>query len=445
MSLSKRAADKFAEAQAKLQNGELEAAKNILAEAKSLKEQADVEREIMEAKSYYNSPNYRVSPPVEDEAYEPELAKSIMTLRNEDVNDTEARILREVYGSGDYRQHNIEEMKAFNEFLRGGKVNPQFTRQRWSKSVILDMVKKGLSMSEIKATMVEGQDTLGGYAVPAELSERIIQRSAGLTAVRAAGATVLQTASSSVEFVKFTGGNSRYTTALRGAWGNETKNPPAETNMTLGLETVPVHTYTFKTPMSQSLIEDARNLVGYFETKVSEALAIDEDEAFLTGLGTNKPKGLLPGGNNTRSLTEVNSASGSALTYAGLKRLPRGINTQYRQNNRASWIANSSTASAIETLVDSEGRFFVNSLNPGEAFMRSRWLESEAMPNVGANTFPIIYGDFSGYIIVERLGLSVQRYNDSYTGSNLVEFHVRRRIGGDVLEDWKFAVQKVAA
>lgn len=445
MSLSKRASEKYAEAQSKLQAGDLEGAKAILAEANALKEQANVEREILEAKSYYDSPNYRVSPPVENESYEPELAKSIMSLRNEDVNDNEARILKEVYGGGDYRQQNIEEMRAFNEFLRSGKENRQFARQRWSKSVILDMVRKGLSMAEIKSTMIEGQDTLGGYAVPAELSERIIQRSAGLTAVRSAGATVLQTASNSVEFVKFTGGNSRYTTALRGAWGNETKNPPSESNMTLGLETIPVHTYTFKTPMSESLIEDAKNLVGYFENKVSEALSIDEDEAFLTGLGTNKPKGLLPGGNNTRSLTEVNSGGASTLTYAGLKRLPRGINTQYRQNNRASWIANSSTASSIETLVDSEGRFFVNALNPGEAFMRSRWLESEAMPNVGANTFPIIYGDFSGYVIVERLGLSVKRYNDSYTGINLVEFHVRRRLGGDVLEDWKFAVQKVAA
>jgi len=34
---------------------------------------------------------------------------------------------------------------------------------------------------------------------------------------------------------------------------------------------------------------------------------------------------------------------------------------------------------------------------------------------------------------------------DSYTGSNVIEFHVRRRLGGKLEQPWKFAVQKVAA
>ena len=67
------------------------------------------------------------------------------------------------------------------------------------------------------------------------------------------------------------------------------------------------------------------------------------------------------------------------------------------------------------------------------------------MPATGAGTYPLIYGDFSGYFIAERLGMAVQRYNDSNTGINVVEFHVRRRIGGKLLEPWKLGVQKVAA
>lgn len=448
MNLKQKAHAKFEEAQAKLQAGEVELAKSLVEEAKSLKTQAELADEIASQKSFYEQADYSTQVPVANSngsGSGDELAKALQDIRSENqVGEPEAKILKEVYGE-DYRQRQVDEMKAFTEFLSTGKRHRSYERQRWGKSVILDMIKTGLSVQEIKSTMVEGQDTLGGYAVPPELSERILQRSSGLVAVRQAGATVVQTASNNMDFVKLTGGNSRYSTALRGFWGNETKNPVDESNLTYGIESVPVHIYTFKTPMSFSLLEDARNLAQIFEAKVAETLSFDEDEAFLVGNGLNKPRGILPGGTNALGLQEVNSTDASTIKYSGLKLLPRGIATQYRQNSKASWIGSSATAGIIETMVDSEGRYYVNSLVSGEQFMRSRWFESEAMPAVGANTYPIVYGDFSGYTIVERLGLSVARYQDSGTGMNLVEFHVRRRIGGDVLESWKFAVQKVAA
>jgi HK97 family phage major capsid protein len=77
--------------------------------------------------------------------------------------------------------------------------------------------------------------------------------------------------------------------------------------------------------------------------------------------------------------------------------------------------------------------------------MGATWRESEAMPDIAGSAFPLIYGDFSGYAIVERLGMAIQRYNDSYTGINVLEFHIRRRIGGKVIEPWKFAVQYISA
>ncbi len=73
------------------------------------------------------------------------------------------------------------------------------------------------------------------------------------------------------------------------------------------------------------------------------------------------------------------------------------------------------------------------------------WRESEALPDVGAGNYALVFGDFSGYYIVERLGMSIQRFQDSNTGANIVEFHIRRRVGGRVVEPWKFGVQKVAA
>jgi HK97 family phage major capsid protein len=228
-------------------------------------------------------------------------------------------------------------------------------------------------------------------------------------------------------------------------WGHETTSPSAS-NFTYGLKQIPVHVYTYKVRMSASLVEDATNLLPVFTGLVADTLAIDEDAAFVTGDGANKPYGLLPGSANGNSLSAVNSGSGTTLTMDGIKALKRGVASQYRAGSRASMLANSATGLVIEKMTDGNDVYFIDSLDSGVTkFMGATWRESEAMPDIAGSAFPMIYGDFSGYAIVERLGMAIQRYNDSYTGINVLEFHIRRRIGGKVIEPWKFAVQYISA
>ena len=67
------------------------------------------------------------------------------------------------------------------------------------------------------------------------------------------------------------------------------------------------------------------------------------------------------------------------------------------------------------------------------------------MPDLAPNAFPLLYVDMSGYTIVERLGMSIERMHDSYTGINKVEYHVRARIGGRPEKTGMAAVQKITA
>ena len=74
------------------------------------------------------------------------------------------------------------------------------------------------------------------------------------------------------------------------------------------------------------------------------------------------------------------------------------------------------------------------------------FLESESIPSVAANSFPVIFGDFKGYMIVDRVGMSVERAEDTTTkGTNTVALFARRRLGGQVIEPWRFQAQKVSA
>jgi HK97 family phage major capsid protein len=53
------------------------------------------------------------------------------------------------------------------------------------------------------------------------------------------------------------------------------------------------------------------------------------------------------------------------------------------------------------------------------------------MPDIGADSFSIAYGDFrQGYLIVDRRGVRVLR--DPYTSKPYVLFYTTKRVGGGV-------------
>jgi len=373
------------------------------------------------------------------------LFKSVHTMRHGAVDGSTDVVMREVY-NGDYQQAAYEQEQAFLKYLRTGRDDKLLHRQMWGIRAVSDMLKSGFSVAYIKATMVEGMDELGGYAVPPQMQDTILKRIVGLSAVRGGGALIVQTASNMVEWIKITGGGERYPSSMRGQWGDETTAGTAD-NFEIGLNQIPVNVYSYPVDFSRSLLEDASNLEQIFTALVADTLAMDEDEAFLIGDGANKPRGILPGSTNTDSLTEVISQHATLLTWTGLKALRRGISSQYRLMDRASWIGNSDTGSDIEQLQDGEGRDYLESLNAGEPVekLRGVWRESEAMPDVAASAYPLIFGDLTGYAIVERMGMSVDRFHDSNTGAKKFRFEVYRRLGGKVIEPWKFAIQKVSA
>ncbi|MGQ9491734.1 MAG: phage major capsid protein [Anaerolineae bacterium] len=435
---------KASEAKALLtsESPDMERANALLAEATAYRERAEALKAANNVLAAASEP-VRPELPTGDapQAASTKTIEAAHVLRFGSVDEPTDLVMREIYG-GDYRQIALDQIKAFMRYLRTGTVDRALTRQVWGIEDVKSMLKSGMTVAEIKSTMVEGQDTLGGYAVPPQISNEILGRLPGLTVVRGGGARVIQTASNAIQWLKVTGGDSQYSSGLRGQWDSEVATP-SEKSFTFGLETINVHTYTYKTAMSQSLVEDAGNIVSLFTALVTDTLAVDEDAAFLVGDGIGKPRGILPSASNSHGLTEVVSGNASTLTVDGVKKLRRGVASQYRRN--ASWIGNSATAGVIEAFKDGQGRFFFEYLDVGEMFMRHPWRESEAMPDIAPGAYPLIYGDLSGYCIVERLGLSVVRFQDSATGINKVEFHVRRRLGGDVLEPWKFAVQKIAA
>jgi HK97 family phage major capsid protein len=226
----------------------------------------------------------------------------------------------------------------------------------------------------------------------------------------------------------------------------------ADTNLTFGMEKLPIHTVMAETFLSRNLIEDAAfDLAGYLADKFAEASAIDEDNRFITGDGVGKPLGLLPGGGNpagTKQLTEANSGAAAAVTWDGLIDLAYSIASQYRQN--AVWIGERLTLRNIRKLKDGDGRYLWE-INQQAAIqppflMGFPVLEQETLPTIAANAYPLLFGDPRGYTIVDRIGATIERYLDASTArTNSVIYIMRQRMGGQPTETYRWAVQKISA
>lgn len=394
-------------------------------------------------------PTYHADGGAPEDAGTKALNALYMTRFNAGADEPEGTkaVLSEVIGK-DYRQQIYEQNVAFLKYLRGGErmLDRQdvkaLTRQIFPFKAITQMINDGLDINAVKTTMVEAQGDLGGFAIPPNLQAEISARLPGMTAVRSGGARVVTLAQgNSVDIPQYDGGNDRYRGNLRGQWGAETQTP-TEQNAKLKMVTVVAHIYTYKVIVSQSMIEDAQNLMQFISGDIIDTLGIDEDEVFLTGDGVGKPLGILPGGANALSLNEVLSLSGTTLTAAGIKALKRGIASQYRA--RGTWVGNSDTFGVVEGLNNSGVFYFEDISDKGELLGR-KVFESEAMADIASAAYPLLFSDMSGYTIVERLGMAIERFHDSNTGINKTEFHVRRRVGGRVEKPWLFAVQKIAA
>ena len=107
---------------------------------------------------------------------------------------------------------------------------------------------------------------------------------------------------------------------------------------------------------------------------------------------------------------------------------------------------NDATLKAIRKLKDGDSKYL---WRPGAAGESASLLgypvtEIEDMPDIGANSLSIGFGDFRrGYLIVDRQGARVLR--DPYSLKPYVLFYTTKRVGGGVQNFDAIKVMKFAA
>lgn len=355
----------------------------------------------------------------------------------------------EAAGGGFYA-FNHEQGEAFAKAIRSPRhltVDDErlLNRQVFPPTHINMLLKEGLSVKSIKDMQMVAQGALAGYAMPPMMQEEIVIALPGRTAFRGNGVTVvtLPGETNTYTVTRYKNNSNQYAGMLRGGWASEAGDPESR-NYELDQVDIKAESYMFKVVKTMQELQVA-NLMQMLTRDILNTMVIDEDRVIAIGDGVGKPLGILPGGLNTHGWNVVPSGHASELTTPGIKKLKRGLRSQYR--SRGVFVGNSDTYGDVETLTASGtgSDYAFPSLSENDVLLRRPAPECGFMPDVAANAFPLLYCAPEGYYIVEVPGMAIQRMQDTRTSLSKAEIHVLKLIGGRPVEPWCFAVQQVAA
>ena len=100
---------------------------------------------------------------------------------------------------------------------------------------------------------------------------------------------------------------------------------------------------------------------------------------------------------------------------------------------------NRATLGAVRKLQDTTGNYIFQTGFSGQSGLPNTilghpYVEAPDVADIAASAKPIIFGDYRrGYMIVDRVALSVLRDGFTQAASGNVRFLARRRVGGEVV------------
>ena len=331
------------------------------------------------------------------------LQKSRQEQQEEQMDRIEAMLRRPA--SGLETTQIDASIKAWDTFMRKGK--------------------EGMDEMELKALTV-GTDATAGNLAPAEYVNELIKVITEISPVRSV-ARIRQTSNKEIEVPS-------KTATFAAAWTAETGTRSETTGYTTSLNTIPTHELYALVDISSALLEDSVfDLEAEMNTEFAEQFAKAEGNAFIAGNGTNKPTGIT----NGTTVSTTAAAAAAAIATDDLMNLVHDLKSEYARS--ATFMLNRSTLGAIRKLKDTAGQFIFQTGFSGQSGLPNTilghpYVEAVDVADIAADAKSVIFGDFRrGYMIVDRVALSVLRDPYSQASAGNVRYIARRRVGGEVV------------
>lgn len=317
-------------------------------------------------------------------------------------------------------EENLEYKRALNNYLRKG----------------VDANLANLESKSDLTTSIETGSSYGGYLLTPNM-QKIIAGEVESTCIMRKLASVQQISSSSLDVLD----DSNFETY----WGTET-DPIRDTNSTILNKTViGTHELVAQPKVTQKLIDDSSiDIEEWLAYRLGEQFARAEEEAFIGGDGSNKPKGILNYTDDTIEIIDSNSTSGN-INVEDIMDLYYKLDEKYVGG--ASFLMSRGAVANIRMLKDENNGLYLwqPALLSGkeDTLLGCPVYQSSFMPAPTSGSLSVILGDFRFYQIVDRIGIRILR--DPYTAKPYVRFYTSKRIGGDVVRKEAFKMLRFGA
>ena len=335
------------------------------------------------------------------------------------------------------------EAKADRPALKTSSIKESNTMD--NKEMLATFARKGLEGLRAKGADLQiSTDAQGGFALPNEVASSIITLQHEKSPIRQLVGGISTSTTDYSQLVSLGGAAS--------GWVGETTNRPNTGSPELAKISA-VFGEVFASPKAyQHVLEDAMfNVEAWLSAEVAREFSEQENSAFLTGNGTNKPVGILNGLDATADYTKGDAtrdfgkyqviksgvAANMGATSDAVINLLRSVvlNTKTGYLPGAKWMMNRATHGILVDLKTSDGEYFlqrdITVAAAGRIFGYDIVI-NEDMADVAADNMPIIFGDFkAGYQVVDRVGVSMLR--DPYSAHGAISFYTRKRVGSMLL------------
>ena len=268
---------------------------------------------------------------------------------------------------------------------------------------------------QIDNVLQEKVDADGGYLVPEEYDNRLIQTLNGENIMRSLANIITTSGDHKINIAA---------TNPAAAWIEEGGQ------LTFGEATfkqvlLDAHKLHVAIKVTEELLYDsAFNLEDYILEQFGKALANAEEDAFLNGDGTGKPTGIFHETNGGTHLTEI-----TAFKSDDIINLIHALKRPYRKN--AAFIMNDKLIAIVRKLKDGNGAYMWQpSYQVGEP---DTLLGYPVYTSAFAPEGKIAFGDFSYYNIGDRGTRSFKQLTELFAGNGMIGFVAKERVDGKLI------------
>ncbi|RFZ47549.1 Phage capsid family protein [Mycobacterium marinum] len=284
-------------------------------------------------------------------------------------------------------------------------------------------------------------DTAGGFLIPAQLDPAILLSSDGSTDPLREMARVTQTVGDVWHGVSSAG--------VVANWYNEAEEV-SDDSPELAQPSVPNYRGSAWVPFSFEVGGDGAGFVDEIRVLLMDAVTQLNAAAYVNGSGTGQPTGFISALTGTAEVV-VTGAGSEAVVAADPYKLQNALPPRFQMNS--AFAGNLTTINVLRQEETSAGALKFPSLqdNPPMLCGKKMW-EVSNMASVDAavtaTTYPLVLGDWSRFIITDRVGSTVELVphvfgaNRRPTGQR--GFFAWFRTGSDVLTNEAFRVLSVA-